>query len=316
MRNQTLAFVFPGQGSQKVGMLADLATGHPVVRDTFLEAGEVLQEDLWSLAQEGPAEALDQTRNTQPALLSAGVAVWRAWNSRSPVLPETLAGHSLGEYTALVAAGVLDFTDAVRAVRARADFMQEAVPVGAGAMAAVIGLADEQVVTCCAEAAAGEVVEAVNFNAPGQVVIAGSAAAVARAGERCKAAGAKRCLPLPVSVPSHCALMKPAAERLQAFLQDVPFAAPAIPVLQNVDARAESDPDRIRAKLVEQLYRPVRWVDTVRAMHDAGIRTVLECGPGKVLSGLNKRIERELEADSLEQLDRYLMDVSEEGGNE
>ncbi len=313
MRNSTLAFVFPGQGSQRVGMLRDLAESYPEVRQTFEEAGAVLGDDLWKLAQEGPAESLDQTRNTQPVLLAAGVAVWRAWCANSPALPSVLAGHSLGEYTALVAAGSLDFADAVRAVRARAEFMQEAVPAGVGGMAAVLGLTDEQVVTCCREAAGDEVVEAVNFNAPGQVVIAGSAAAVKRAEDCCKAAGAKRVLPLAVSVPSHCALMKPAAEKLAASLEDIAFRTPEIPVLQNVDAAAETAPDRIRSKLVEQLYRPVRWVDTVRAMHAQGVQTLLECGPGKVLSGLNKRIERSLQVDSLEELGRYLMDVNEEG---
>ncbi len=312
MHNTTLAFVFPGQGSQKVGMLSQLAERYPVVQETFAEAGSVLGEDLWSLVSSGPAEQLDQTRNTQPALLAAGVAVWRAWTQKNPSLPCLLAGHSLGEYTALVAAESLDFADAVRAVRARADFMQEAVPAGVGSMAAVIGLDNAQVVAACADAAAGQVVSAVNFNAPGQVVIAGDAAAVERAMANCKERGARRCLPLSVSVPSHCALMEPAAERLQEFLAAVAVRAPVIPVLHNVDARPEPDPEQIRSRLVRQLSQPVLWVDTIRSMHQQGIETVLECGPGKVLSGLNKRIEAAMNADSLEQLDRFLMGVEEQ----
>lgn len=311
MQNMTLALVFPGQGSQKVGMLAPLADAHPQVKATFDEASDVLGWDVWAMAQDGPAEELNQTANTQPALLAASVALWRAWAAMTPVEPGLMAGHSLGEYSALVASGAITFADAVRVVRARGEFMQESVGPGEGGMAAVIGLDDDAVRAACAEAAQGEVVAPVNFNAPGQVVIAGSAAAVERASAGCKEAGARRCMPLPVSVPSHCDLMRPAAERLRAVLDEIEIAPPQIPVIQNVDAQFAGEADEIREKLVRQLYSPVLWVDTVQRMADEGVATVLECGPGKVLTGLNKRIVKGLNVDALEDLDRFTMRVEE-----
>lgn len=295
-----LAFVFPGQGSQAVGMLADIGAAWPVVPATFAEASEALGYDLWALTQNGPESDLNQTEKTQPALLTAGVALWRAWQQAGGRTPDYLAGHSLGEYTALVAAGSLSLADGVRLVALRGQLMQQAVPAGEGAMAAILGLDDEAVRQACAEASVVGVVAAVNYNAPGQVVIAGSAAAVARAIELLKAAGAKRALPLPVSVPSHCALMQPAAARLQEALAGVTFGAPAIPVVQNVGARIEADTGAIRDALVRQLYSPVLWVGTVEALAGLGVTRLLECGPGKVLSGLNKRIVKELETASLE----------------
>lgn len=291
---QALALVFPGQGSQSVGMLAELAVAEPAVIETFAEASEALGYDLWKLVQEGPEQDLNRTDRTQPAMLAAGVAVWRVWQARGGQIPALMAGHSLGEYTALVCAGALDFSDAASLVADRGRFMQEAVPQGQGAMAAVLGLDDDTIRRVCAEAAEGEVVEAVNFNAPGQVVIAGAATAVERAIERLKAAGARRAVPLPVSAPSHCALMKPAAERLAARLADIQIKAPAVPVLHNVDVAAVSDADAIRERLVRQLYSPVRWVETVQAMAAQGVTRVVECGPGKVLAGLNRRIDKEL----------------------
>ncbi len=288
------AFVFPGQGSQAVGMLAELAAAFDTVEDTFAQASEVLGYDLWQLVQQGPAEELNATHKTQPAMLAAGVAVWRVWRGAGGGTPALMAGHSLGEYTALVCAGALDFADAVALVAERGRFMQQAVPPGEGAMAAILGLDDEQVAAVCDRAADGEVLEPVNFNSPGQVVIAGQATAVARAVEAAKAAGAKRALVLPVSVPSHCALMKPAAERLAERLTGVNIAAPSIPVLHNADVAAYSDPEQIRDALVRQLHSPVRWVETIRAMAAQGVAAVTECGPGKVLAGLNKRIERKM----------------------
>lgn len=292
----SLAFVFPGQGSQAVGMLASLAASHATVGATFAEASGVLGYDLWQVTQQGPEERLNQTDVTQPAMLSAGVAVWRVWRERGGAMPALMAGHSLGEYTALVCAGALAFTDAVALVAERGRFMQEAVPAGQGAMAAILGLEDAQVVDVCHQAAQGQVVAAVNFNSPGQVVIAGQADAVARAIEGAKAAGAKRAVPLPVSVPSHCALMQPAAERLAGRLAAVAFKLPQIPVLHNVDVAAATDPAAIRDALVRQLYSPVRWVDTIRKMHAAGVELLVEGGPGKVLAGLNKRIVKEMQA--------------------
>lgn len=297
MNDQTkLAIVFPGQGSQSVGMLKELAAAYPVVTETFAEASDQLGYDLWSLTQNGPDADLNQTDRTQPAMLTAGIAVWRVWQAQGGQRPALLAGHSLGEYTALVAAGALEFGQAVKLVAERGRFMQEAVPAGQGAMAAVLGLDDAALRAACARAAEGEVVEAVNLNAPGQVVIAGAKAAVERAVEELKAAGAKRALPLPVSVPSHCALMKPAAERLQAYLADVDVRPPTIPVLHNVDVRPAADPAAIRERLVQQLYSPVRWVETVQAMAAQGVTRVIECGPGKVLVGLNKRISKDVNA--------------------
>ncbi len=287
-----LAFVFPGQGSQSVGMLNALAGESPSVQRTFGEAAAALGYDLWALVAQGPEERLNQTQVTQPAMLAAGVAVWRVWQERHGPQPVVLAGHSLGEYTALVCAGALEFTDAVRLVADRGRFMQEAVPAGQGGMAAILGLEDEAVRTLCAEAAHGEVLEAVNYNSPGQVVIAGTAAAVARGVERAKAAGAKRALVLPVSVPSHCRLMHPAAQRLAERLREVPIATPRIPVLHNVHVHAETQADAIREALVRQVESPVRWVETIQKMLADGVSQLIECGPGKVLAGLNRRIDR------------------------
>lgn len=291
-----LAFVFPGQGSQSVGMLAELAESHPVVGETFSEASDQLGMNLWQLVQEGPKEALNQTTNTQPAMLAAGVAAWRVWNQQTDIRPAVMAGHSLGEYSALVAAGALDFGDAIKLVAERGRLMQEAVPEGEGAMAAILGLEDDQVRSVCSSAADGGVVEPVNFNSPGQVVIAGSADAVGRAIEAAKEAGAKRALPLPVSVPSHSSLMREAAEKFAEAMMPVVINSPEIPVINNVDVRMESDPDSIRDALSRQLYNPVRWVETVREMHGEGVEMLVECGPGKVLAGLNKRIERGMKA--------------------
>ncbi len=288
--------VFPGQGSQSLGMLAALAEAFPQVRETFVEASEVLGFDLWKLTQEGAKEELDQTTNTQPAMLAAGVAVWRVWQAQGGVTPSLMAGHSLGEYTALVCAGALDFAEAVALVRQRGQLMQEAVPQGSGAMAAILGLDDDQVRALCAQAAQGDVVEAVNFNAPGQVVVAGSKAAVDRMTAAAKEAGAKRALPLPVSVPSHCALMKPAAERMAERLAAVRIESPAISVLHNASVESAGDPDRIRALLALQLHSPVRWVETIQAMSAQGVGTLVEAGPGKVLVGLNKRIVKTMTA--------------------
>jgi [acyl-carrier-protein] S-malonyltransferase len=290
-----LAFVFPGQGSQSVGMLQ--GWGDRVeIRATFSEASDALGQDLWALVADGPADQLNQTINTQPAMLAADIAVWRVWQAAGGAMPVMLAGHSLGEYAALVAAGSLDFTDAIRLVRVRAEAMQAAVPEGVGAMAAILGLDDDAVHAVCSEAAAGEVVEAVNLNSPGQVVIAGNKAAVERAMALAKGKGAKRALPLPVSVPSHSSLMLPAAEKLLAYLQGVMLAAPTIPLLHNSDVQSHAEPDAIRAALARQLHTPVRWVETVRALKAAGIERVIECGPGKVLAGLTKRIDDSLPA--------------------
>lgn len=292
------AFVFPGQGSQSVGMMAGLE-GVSVVRDTFLEASDALKLDLWQMVTDGPAEALNQTVNTQPLMLTAGIATYRAWHALGGEAPALMAGHSLGEYTALVAAGALQFTDALPLVRFRAQVMQEAVADGVGAMAAILGLDDELVRTVCAEAAQGEVLEAVNFNSPGQVVIAGHKAAVERGMEAAKAKGAKRALPLPVSVPSHCALMQPAAARLADYLKSVAVSKPGIPVLQNADVASFDDPEAIKAALVKQLHSPVRWVETMQGMAQQGVQVAAECGPGKVLVGLNKRIVSEMKQVSL-----------------
>lgn len=291
-----IAFVFPGQGSQSVGMLQDLAGEQPVVRETFFEASDALGSDLWTLVRDGPKELLDRTDMTQPAMLAAGVAVWRTWLSSGGVQPAWMAGHSLGEFTALVCAGAIAFSDAVSLVAQRGHFMQEAVPQGTGAMAAVLGLTNEQVIAVCAEAAEGEVLEPVNFNSPGQVVIAGDAGAVGRAVLAAKAAGARRALPLPVSVPSHCALMRPAAERLAAELDRIPVAAPQIPLLHNVSVGTAAGPEDIRDLLVRQLYSPVRWVEIVQRLADEGTTTLIEAGPGKVLAGLAKRIDNRLHA--------------------
>ncbi|WP_261815635.1 ACP S-malonyltransferase [Vibrio gallicus] len=290
------AVVFPGQGSQSLGMLAELGEQHEVVKQTFAQASEVLGYDLWALIQDGPAEDLNQTQRTQPALLAASVAIWRVWNELGLETPELIAGHSLGEYSALVCAGVIDFEQAIKLVELRGNLMQEAVPAGTGAMYAIIGLGDEEIAKACTDAAQGEVVSPVNFNSPGQVVIAGNKDAVERAGALCKEAGAKRALPLPVSVPSHCALMKPAADKLAVALEEIEFNAPSLPVINNVDVIAETDPAKIKHALVRQLYSPVRWTGTVQSMHEQGVEKLLEMGPGKVLTGLTKRIVKSLTA--------------------
>ncbi|AVT58326.1 ACP S-malonyltransferase [Pectobacterium versatile] len=284
------AMVFPGQGSQTVGMLAELAAEYPIVTETFAQASEALGYDLWQLTQQGPAEELNKTWQTQPALLTASVAIWRAWQQQGGKTPALMSGHSLGEYSALVCAGVLDFQQAVRLVELRGKLMQEAVPEGTGAMYAIIGLDNDAIAKACEESAQGQVVSPVNFNSPGQVVIAGNKDAVERAGAACKAAGAKRALPLPVSVPSHCALMEPAAKKLSVALESVTFNSPVIPVVNNVDARIETTPEAIRDALVRQLHCPVRWTDCVEFMASQGIESLLEVGPGKVLTGLTKRI--------------------------
>ncbi|EOV8836933.1 ACP S-malonyltransferase [Cronobacter dublinensis] len=284
------AFVFPGQGSQAVGMLSEMAANFPVIEATFCEASAALGYDLWTLVQQGPAEELNKTWQTQPALLTASVALWRVWQEQGGKAPALMAGHSLGEYSALVCAGVIDFADAVRLVELRGKFMQEAVPEGTGAMAAIIGLDDDAIARACEDAAQGQVVSPVNFNSPGQVVIAGHKEAVERAGAACKAAGAKRSLPLPVSVPSHCALMKPAAEKLAAELEKITFNAPQIPVVNNVDVKCETSPQAIRDALVRQLYSPVQWTKSVEFIAAQGVTQLYEVGPGKVLTGLTKRI--------------------------
>ena len=287
----TFAFVFPGQGSQSVGMLNSISE-RPEVRATLQEASEALGEDVAKLIAEGPAEALSLTTNTQPVMLTAGVAFYRAWLAAGGVVPQVMAGHSLGEYSALVAAGVISFKDAVPLVRFRAQAMQSAVPVGTGGMAAILGLDDATVIKVCAEASAasGGVVEAVNFNAPGQVVIAGASDAVTKACELLKAAGAKRALPLPVSAPFHSSLLQPASEKLKSYLANIEFKVPTISVINNVDVQILNDPSAIKDALVRQAAKPVRWQETIQAMAAQGVTQVVECGPGKVLAGLTKRI--------------------------
>ncbi|MDD1795695.1 ACP S-malonyltransferase [Enterovibrio makurazakiensis] len=290
------AVVFPGQGSQTVGMLAELGEQFDVVKQTFSEASDVLGYDLWALVQNGPDTDLNQTHRTQPALLSASVAIWRVWQEQGGAQPSVMAGHSLGEYSALVCAGVIDFKEAVKLVELRGQLMQEAVPAGVGAMSAIIGLDNDAIAKACEEAAQGEVVSPVNFNSPGQVVIAGNKEAVERANVLCKEAGAKRALPLPVSVPSHCALMKPAADKLAIALENIVFSAPSIPVINNADVATETDSAAIKSALVRQLYGPVRWTESVEKMASEGVELLLEMGPGKVLTGLAKRIDRNLSA--------------------
>ena len=301
MQNK-LAFVFPGQGSQTVAMLSDFAENN-IVQATFEEASKALGYDLWQLVSQGPAEKLNQTNFTQPALLTASVALWRLWQSESEVKPAIMAGHSLGEYSALVCAGVISLSDAVVLVEKRGEFMQACVPEGVGAMAAVIGLADEDIIKACDEAMETQVVSAVNFNSPGQVVIAGHKEAVERAGVLCKAAGAKRVLPLPVSVPSHCALMSDAAAKLAIELELITFNQPEIAVVNNVDVAEEITGDAIKAALVKQLYSPVRWSETISLLASDGIDKVVEVGPGKVLQGLNKRINKSLRSVSFNTTD-------------
>lgn len=292
--SQSLAFVFPGQGSQQVGMLAELAEAHSVITDTFAEASEVLGYDLWALVQNGPAEELNKTEKTQPALLTAGVALWRLWLQQGGEKPSAMAGHSLGEYTALVCAGAIDFKDGVKLVEKRGQFMQQAVPAGTGAMAAILGLADDAVKAACESAAEGAVVSPVNYNCPGQIVIAGEKEAVERGIAACKEAGAKRAVPLPVSVPSHCELMKPAAEQMADALADIAVSQPEIPVVQNVSASVPANVEELKANLLAQLYSPVLWTASVQAMVEQGAESTVECGPGKVLSGLNKKIHKPL----------------------
>lgn len=292
----TLAMVFPGQGSQSMGMQAELAAADTTVKATYDDASEQLGYDLWDLVQNGPAEKLDETVVTQPAMLTAGIGAWRAWQNAGGTDPAFAAGHSLGEYTALVVAGALDFGDAIRLVRERAELMQEAVPAGHGAMAAILGLDDSAVLAVCDAAADGEVVSAVNFNSPGQIVIAGTRSAVERAAEGAKTAGAKRVLMLSVSVPSHCALMRPAADELAKTLANTKIETPVFPVVGNADVQIYASPDDIRTGLARQLYSPVRWVETVRFLLGRGAVKQIECGPGKVLTGLAKRIDRSLES--------------------
>jgi [acyl-carrier-protein] S-malonyltransferase len=294
----TFAFVFPGQGSQSVGMLNAFAD-HAAVKETLAEASDALGQDIGKLIAEGPAEELNLTTNTQPVMLTAAVAVYRAWQAAGGPAPTVVAGHSLGEYSALVAAGAIAFKDAVPLVRFRAKAMQEAVPVGEGGMAAILGLSDDDVRAACAEASAAGVVEAVNFNAPAQVVIAGAKAAVEKACEIAKAKGAKRALPLPVSAPFHSSLLKPASDRLREYLANVAVGAPAIPVINNVDVAIVSDPAAIKDALVRQAASPVRWVETVQKMKADGVTRVVECGPGKVLAGLTKRIDGDIVGDAI-----------------
>ena len=288
----TLAIVFPGQGSQSVGMLASLGAAEPVVRHTFAEASDTLGYDLWALCQDGPESELGSTEKTQPAMLAAGVATWRVWQAHGGPMPVAMAGHSLGEYTALVCSDALDFRTAIDLVRYRGQVMQAAVPQGEGAMAAILGLDDAGLEAACREAAQGQVVEPVNFNAPGQTVIAGHAAAVARAMEAAKARGAKRAVALPVSVPSHSSLMTGAADRLAERLRSVEIRMPNVAAVYTVDVQTHASPDGIRRALREQLFKPVRWADTIRTMIAGGVTTFVECGPGKVLTSLGKRIER------------------------
>lgn len=290
------AMIFPGQGSQAVGMLAELAEQYPIVTETFAQASDVLGYSLWDLVQNGPEEELNKTWKTQPALLAASVAIWRVWQEKQGKMPQMMAGHSLGEYSALVCAGVIDFAAAIKLVELRGQLMQEAVPAGTGAMYAIIGLDNDAIAKACEEAAQGQIVSPVNFNSPGQVVIAGNKEAVERAGVLCKEAGAKRALPLAVSVPSHCALMKLAADKLAVALQEIEFKQPEIQVVNNVDVVAQTDANAIRDALVRQLYNPVRWTETVELIAEKGITQLLEIGPGKVLTGLTKRISKEMNA--------------------
>ena len=297
------AFVFPGQGSQSLGMLSAAAEAWPMITETFDEASNVLGYDLWHLCQHGPAEELNKTMVTQPALLTASVALWRQWCVSDGPRPDFVAGHSLGEYSALVAAESLDFIEAVKLVQLRGELMQDAVPEGQGRMAAILGLEDSEVVSACEESAEGDVVAAVNFNAPGQVVIAGSAAAVERAIEACKAKGARKAMPLPVSVPSHCALMKGAAEQLAEALEDIRFNDAVIPVVQNVNAEPARDAEVLKANLLKQLYSPVLWTNSVQRLSTEGVGVAVECGAGKVLAGLIKRIDRSLPVHGIESPD-------------
>lgn len=309
------AFVFPGQGSQAVGMLAELANLYPVVQQTYEEASEVLKYDLWQLSQQGPAEQLNQTEKTQPALLAAGIALWRIWHQQNGVEPRIMAGHSFGEYTALVCAESISYTDAVILAHYRGQFMQQAVPEGVGAMAAIMGLSDDKVIKACDQAAENEVVSAVNFNSPGQVVIAGHKAAVERATHIAKDMGAKKATLLQVSVPSHCALMKPAAEKMAEKLEHTTIHTPRIPVIHNYNVTCHDNPNDIKHALQAQLHSPVRWVETIQLMANKGVHTIFKAGPGKVLVGLNKRIDKTMTTMPLsdpESLDKALAKAAED----
>ncbi len=301
--NNNLAFVFPGQGSQKIGMLADLAAANSSVEQTFQQASEVLGYDCWDLLQNGEEEEINLTERTQPILLAASVAIWRLWQQQGGPNPAAMAGHSLGEWSALVCADAVDFGDAVKIVRARGAFMQQAVPVGVGAMAAIMGIDDQIVIDACSEAAQGQVVAAVNFNAPGQVVIAGDADAVARATAICKKGGAKRAVELPVSAPFHTSLMRPAADNLAELVEATTFRAPQIKIIHNVNAQTETDPQAIKTLMLEQIYKPVLWVDCVNGLAAGGAEMLIECGPGRVLNGLSKRIDRNLKSLSTDDVD-------------
>ena len=292
------AFVFPGQGSQSIGMMAGFGDA-PAIKATFVEASDLLRIDLWKMVLDGPAEDLAQTVNTQPLMLTAGIAAWRVWRSLGGAVPDYFAGHSLGEYSALVAAEAIKFSDAVPLVRFRAEAMQQAVPAGQGGIAAILGLDEDAVKAACAEAAQGEIVELANYNSPGQLVISGSRAAVERAIEAAKARGAKRAMMLPMSVPAHSSLMRPAAERLRERIAAIDVVAPKVPVIQNVDVASFNDPAAIKDALVRQLYGPVRWIETIKALADSGIKQVIECGPGRVLVGLNKRIDERIQSASI-----------------
>ncbi len=294
----SLAFVFPGQGSQSVGMMAGFGD-NAIIKSTFVEASDLLHIDLWKMATAGPVEDMAQTVNTQPLMLTAGIATWRAWCEQGGAQPNYFAGHSLGEYTALVAAQVIDFADAIPLVRFRAEAMQQAVPVGQGGIAAILGLDDDAVKSACAEAAQGEIVEIANFNTPGQLVISGSLTAVERAIEIVKAKGAKRAMMLPMSVPAHSSLMRPAADRLKERLAALTFKTPIAPVVQNFDVASFRDPAAIKDALIRQLSGPVRWIETIKYFADAGVKHVVECGPGRVLVGLNKRIDDRIQAASI-----------------
>ncbi|WP_444928107.1 ACP S-malonyltransferase [Microbulbifer sp. TRSA002] len=300
MTNAALAFVFPGQGSQKIGMLSEIAQEAPEIQATFAEASNVLGYDLWDLCQNGEQEAINLTQRTQPLLLTSSVALYRMWRSRGGAQPAFMAGHSLGEWSALVCSGVLAFKDAVHLVRERGRLMQEAVPVGEGAMAAIIGLDDAAVEEACAASAESEIVAAVNYNSPGQIVIAGSSAAVQRAIEACKAAGAKKAMSLPVSAPFHTELMRPAAEKLTPQIEATEFNAPEIPIVHNVHAELEADPEKIKTLMIEQVYRPVRWTACAQKIIGSGVEQMVECGPGKVLSGLIKRVDRSVSCHAID----------------
>jgi [acyl-carrier-protein] S-malonyltransferase len=313
MSENSIAFVFPGQGSQKVGMLAAAHEHFSAVRATFAEASQVLGYDMWSLIQDGPQDALNLTETTQPVLLTSSVALWRAWQDETAVSPRIMAGHSLGEFSALVCAGALEFADAVALVRKRGEFMQTAVPVGQGAMAAILGLEDDVISAVCEEIAAADnsIVSAVNFNSPGQVVIAGHTAAVESASAALTEAGATKAIPLPVSAPFHTSLMKPAGDELAQAIADIQIVSPGIPVVHNVHAATEPDPDKIRKVLVEQIYSPVQWTGCMQTIIDTGVGHIAECGPGKVLSGLARRIDKSLKCHSLEKPDLLVATAAE-----